>query len=153
MKEPRGVAGSADRASRDGEPFRMAVLSVPADRDYLALARLAAMQVAGLLGLSVGRLTDLRLAVSEACSLLLSAVPAQAAARDAGDAAGNGLELRFERCLDHLRVTVCGPAPRERPESDGLGWLLLEALVGDVRMETKGGKATLTLTEPLPAGT
>ncbi|HTJ70100.1 MAG TPA: hypothetical protein VL551_21365 [Actinospica sp.] len=149
MKEARDLVRGAGPAPSGGEPFRMAVLAVPADRDYLALARLAAIEVADLLGLRVDRITDLRLAVDEACSLLLSAaadVPGMAA----GDAA-RGLELRFERCPDHLRVTVRGPRPRARPEPDDLGWLILQALVGGVHMDTSGEVATLTLTEPLPA--
>lgn len=125
-----------------GGTFRMADLAVPANEDYLALARLATTQVAGLLGLPAERLTDLRLAVNEACVLLL------------GGPAGGVLQLRFEhRRFDHrpgeLRVTVRGPAPDVPPDPGGLGWMMLRALVGGVCMETSAGTASLTLTEPL----
>jgi serine/threonine-protein kinase RsbW len=122
----------------DGRPRLMASLAVPADADYLAIARVTAMHVGALLGLTVGRITDVRLAVDEACSLLL---------RAAGPGA---LELSFERCLDELRVTVRGPAPSGGPEPDDVGWLMMRALVGDARMETDGDTATVTLIEPLP---
>jgi hypothetical protein len=60
------------------------------------------------------------------------------------------LELGFEQCRGELRVTVRGPAPARGFEPDDVGWLMMRALVGDARMETFDGTATLTLTEPLP---
>lgn len=122
------------------QPRLMASLAVPADADYLAIARVTAMHVGALLGLTVGRIADFRLAVDEACSLLL-----RAAAPGAG-----ALELSFEQCLDELRVTVRGPAPGGGPGPDDVGWLMMRALVGDARMETDDGTATVTLIEPLP---
>jgi serine/threonine-protein kinase RsbW len=124
-------------AVRLAVPFRMANLAVPADEDYLALARLTTMQVGGLLGLPAGRLTDLRLAVNEACALLLGG-PADAV-----------LELCFEHRPGELRITVRGPAPAVPPDPAGIGWMMLRALVGCVCMETAAGTATLTLTQPL----
>jgi hypothetical protein len=122
------------------------------------------MHVAAVLGLPVGRLTDLRLAVNEACALLLRSGAAEtqagdeAAPRAGGDGGvgvggetGTMLELRFERCPGELRVLVSGPAPRHGSNPDEIGWILLRALVGDVRMDVLGGTATVTLTEPLPA--
>ena len=125
-------------SSLDTRPRLMASLAVPADADYLAIARVTAMHVGALLGLPVGRIADLRLAVDEACSLLLraSAVP-------------GALELSFEQWLDELRVTVRGPAPVGGPEPDDVGWLMMRALVGEAHMETDGGAAVLTLTVPL----
>jgi anti-sigma regulatory factor (Ser/Thr protein kinase) len=144
------IETTAARATPDGRPFRMAALAVPADKDYLALARLTAMHVAGMLGLAVGRLTDLRLAVNEACALLLRSSTAETHGR-ATAAEGDQLELRFERCPGELRVLVSGPAPHGDSDPDEIGWLLLRALVGDVRMDRRDGTATVTLTEPLPA--
>jgi serine/threonine-protein kinase RsbW len=122
----------------EARPLLRVALSVPAGRDYLALARLTAVQVAGLLDLAMSRLFDLRLAVDEACSLLLDAPVARC------------LELRFEQQPGQLRVTVRGALPQGRLEPDDIGWTVLRALVGDVRMETAGATATLTLIEPLP---
>ncbi|HEX4792005.1 MAG TPA: ATP-binding protein [Actinospica sp.] len=144
---------SADHVPLDGGPFRLAALAVPADKDYLALARLTAMHVAAMLGLTVGRLTDLRLAVNEACVLLLHADLAAThdrAASVTGAADETMIELRFERHPGELRVLVTGPAPQRGSDPDEVGWLLLRALVGDVRMDMQGETATVTLTEPLP---
>jgi len=141
----RDSAATVARTPFDGQPFRMAALTMPADKDYLALARLATMHVAGLLGLPVGRVGDLRLAVNEACALLLNAPSGPGAA-------GRGaLELSFERCPDHLRVTVRGPAPTAPQDPEDIGWLVLRALVDEVSMEIAGVTASLTLIDSLPA--
>lgn len=119
----------------------MAALTFPADKDYLALARTSVMHVAGLLGLPIGRVTDLRIAVDEACAVFLTPPPIVPSA----------LELSFERHAGYLSVTVRGPAPATWPPGDDeLGWRMLQALVGEVRAETKDGVGTLTLIEPLP---
>jgi anti-sigma regulatory factor (Ser/Thr protein kinase) len=140
-------AGAAVRP-RSGEGDLLAELVLPADADSLGLARLAAMHVAGVLGLPVGRLTELRLAVNEACALLFC-TPAGAAAE--GVRAGSMLRLRFERRGDRLRIEVRGAAPYRGPRPEEIGWVLLRALVDEVRMDTVGGVTTLTLCEPLPA--
>jgi serine/threonine-protein kinase RsbW len=142
-------ATSVGRPILDAQPFRMAALLMPADKDYLALARLAAMHVAGMLGLPVGRVADLRLAVNEACALLLSAPAIVPAGQDA--TAENALDLSFDRCPEELRVNVRGPAPATRPDPEDIGWLVMQALVDEVRLETVGATATVTLIASLPA--
>jgi len=137
-----------------GEPRRLAVMTFAADKDYLALARMTAMHVAGLLGLPIGRVTDLRLAVDEACTLFLAGpsgpdAPLLASSRAAESAT---LTLRFDRLAEHLRISVSGPVPLRRPDEDDLGWTMLCALVGWPRWEVRDGVGTLTLTEPIPTG-
>ncbi|MBR7835658.1 hypothetical protein KDL01_20450 [Actinospica durhamensis] len=138
LAAPRG-AGPA--------PDLLAELTLCADADSLGLARLATLHVAGLLGVPVGRLAELRLAVNEACALLFHA-PASAVAEGVGAAAF--LHLRFERQRGRLCITVRGSAPYRSPHPEEIGWILLRALVDEVRMDTAGGITTLTLCEPLP---
>jgi len=128
-------------------PELLAEVTIPAEADSLGLARLAAMHVAGLLGVPVGRLAELRLAVNEACALLFHA-PAGAAAERV--AAPSVVSLRFERDGAHLCIRARGAAPYRGPAPGEIGWVLLQALVDDIRMETAGGVMTLTLREPLP---
>jgi serine/threonine-protein kinase RsbW len=135
----------------NAEPQRLAVLTVAADKDYLALARMTAMHVAGLLGLPIGRVTDLRLAVDEACSVFLAGPSGPAAPLLAPRRAAT-LTLRFERIAGQLRIAVSGPAPLRRPDEDDLGWTMLCALVGEPRWEVLDGVGTLTLTDPIPTG-
>ena len=146
-----GVAGDA------AGPRRLAVLSFAADKDHLALARMTAMHVAGLAGLPIGRVTDLRLAVDEACALFLSgpgAKPGDGSGPDGAEAsteAGAMLTVRFDRLAEHLRIAVSGPAPQRRPDTEDLGWLMLCALVGPPSWEVRDGIGTLTMFEPLSA--
>ena len=137
------------RMSTDSDPTafrRMATVIMPADKDYLALARTSTMQIAALLDLSMSRVTDLRLAVDEACTSFL------VGPGDAGEPPGEAgnLELHFDRFPEHLHVTVCGTAAAGWPTRDELGWEMLRALVGEVCAEIVAGTGVLTLIEPLP---
>ena len=149
--------------------LRVAAITMPVSEAYVSLARLATAHVVGALGLSVGRAADLRLAVDEACGQFLHGAaplfddddvvyPAEAVdvvdAADAADAA-TSIELCFDRLPGRLRITVRGPIPLvpavSWPDRESLGWLVLEALVADVRyeIEPRGAIGTLTIVEPL----
>ena len=144
----RGAAPSPHSGSVEpGEGhLRMAALTVAADKDYLALVRTSAMQVAALLDLPLPRVADLRLAVDEACSSFLAAPGGQP---DPAETPGATLQLCFDRYPDHLRVTVRGEAPPAWPAKNELGWEMLRAIVGDVHAEVVDGVGILTLIEPL----
>ena len=136
----------------------LAVLVIPADKHYVAVARTAAVHVAGIMGLPISRTTDLRLAVDEACGLFLHRGAAAGAGSGAGAAAGAGagaaskLTVSFTRFEETLQIKVSGPAPERQMLDDDLGWTLLRALCGvEVEWEQDDMTATLTLTEPLPA--
>lgn len=131
------------------EPRRLAVLTFAADKDYLALARMTAMHVAGLLGLPIGRVTDLRLAVDEACTSFL--VAARGREMEPVEESGATLQVCYDRYPDRLEVTVLGLAPPMWPGQDELGWAVLRAIIGDVNAEVIDGVGILTLVEPLPA--
>lgn len=141
---PAGVGAAADPVP--GGPAvpgarRMAALRFPADKDYLALARTTAMHVAGLLDLPLSRVTDLRLAVDEACTAFLTAGLATPA---------DTLALRYDRLPDALCISVRGPVPEHWPAVDEIGWTMLRALVAEVRAEVDAGVGTLTLLTELP---
>ena len=164
----------AQAAGATDDPVRMATLTLLADRDYLALARTSASHVAALLFFPRPRVSDLRLAVDEACTSFLRAespgvdaatgvegADGEAGADDAdADAVDDGggvavasaetLELRYDRHPSSLHVTVSGRAPRDWPERDELGWAMLSALVGDVQVSVRDGVGALTLIVPLP---
>lgn len=124
-------------------PWRMAAMTFPADKDFLALARTTAMHVAALLGLPISRVTDLRLAVDEACTAFLTAAAATGIEQ-------RTLELRYDRYATQLRVSVRAAVPEAWPQVDELGWTMLQALVSEVRTEVEDGVGTLMLIEELP---
>jgi hypothetical protein len=145
------VAGRKASADQQ-DALRMVTLRMIADKDYLALARTSAMHIGALLAFPLARVSDLRLAVDEACISFLDS-PAY---RDpdlpyAACVPPGILELAYDRHASDLHVTVTGTAPAGWPERHEPGWAVLEALVGEVRAEVRGGEGVLTLIEPLPS--
>ena len=96
-------------------------LRVPADPAYLAVIRTAAAGLAARLDLTLDEIEDLRIAVDEACALLL----------DQNRLPGASLTTVFTSHDGTLQVEVCGPA-RPLPDRTSFAWAVLEALVGNV---------------------
>jgi serine/threonine-protein kinase RsbW len=102
------------------------MLRLPADKTYVVLARSAASHLGARHGLSVAQITDLRLAIDEACGVLLLA--------DGVRLTGDWLECRFEQRADGaLSVRVSAQVAAESvPDTDGFGWSVLSALVDEL---------------------
>lgn len=95
-------------------------LVVPADPAYLAVLRTASAGMAARLDLELDEIEDLRIAVDEACSLLLH-----------GAGPADRLRSVFVHGEDWLQVEVSGPAA-SLPSPESIAWVVLEALVGEV---------------------
>lgn len=106
------------------------LLTVPAHQDYIVIVRSAVAQFAACFGFTFGEIGDLRLAVDEACNLLV-------AGAGGGPGAGvRGLECQAGVRGGVLRVTVAVPAADgERPDAEGFGWAILTALVDTLEWE------------------
>ena len=116
-------------------------IEIPADRLYVVLARSAAVHLGSVLRLGITDVTDLRLAVDEACALFLlnPAFP---------EGVGVGLACRFAAYPEELRVTVRAPVPAGfAPDTEAIGWIMLGALVDDLAWTRQDGYGTLTLTK------
>ncbi len=98
-------------------------LRVPADPAYLAILRTAAAALAVRLDLTLDDIEDLRIAVDEACALLL----------DHRAHPGQDLSATFTMHADSLEVLVTGPAGHLADRA-GFARTVLEALV--TRVET-----------------
>ncbi|HEV2634206.1 MAG TPA: ATP-binding protein [Actinocrinis sp.] len=122
----------------DGPAAGTVVLGIPADRDQVTLVRSVAGHIGARLGLSVAQLTDLRLAVDEACGLFLLAP---------GFPKAEGvLECRFEQLPEALRITVSALVPDDlAPDLDDIGWIMLDALVDQLSWTSADGVATVSL--------
>ncbi|NAZ85401.1 ATP-binding protein [Kineococcus indalonis] len=108
-------------------------LRVPADPAYLTVVRTASAGLAARLDLTLDEIEDLRIAVDEACTLLLD------------PAAGSQQLVAVFRLGDgSLEVEVRGPA-RELPERSSFAWAVLEALVGEVFTGTSSTGAWIVL--------
>ncbi len=97
-------------------------LRVPAESLYLSVVRTAAAGLAARLDFTLDDIEDLRIAVDEACSILLTR---------AGD--GSDLRCRFHLTSDDLTVVVqVRPAALTVPSREGFAWTLLSALAASV---------------------
>lgn len=131
------VTGAGETGSVDAVE-----LEVPADPAYLAVLRTATAGLAARLDLTIDEIEDLRIAVDEACALVLGPqpldgsgerhaveVPAASGLPGAGDGPARPvLRARFDLSATGMRVQVSGPA-RTLPGRESFAWAVLEALV------------------------
>jgi serine/threonine-protein kinase RsbW len=115
ITEARGTTGYQDGADQ-------VVIRLPAEGAYLSVLRTATAGLAARLDFTLDEIEDLRIAVDEACAMLLrQAVP------------GATLECGFTLGHDMMTIAVSVPClePRE-PASDTFAWTVLTALAGSV---------------------
>lgn len=110
-------------------------LRVPADPAYLAVIRTATAGLAARLDLTLDEIEDLRIAVDEACALLIDHQPH----------AGADLDAAFTLHPNALDVLVTGPT-LSLPRRTSFAWSVLEALVGQVETGTTGEGSWIRLT-------
>lgn len=97
-------------------------IRLPADSAYLSILRTATAGLAARLDFTLDEIEDLRIAVDEACAMLLP---------HAVDTAQ--LTCRFHLDPATLEVTVTIPTTRgQLPERDTFSWTVLSALAGEV---------------------
>lgn len=110
-------------------------LRVPASSAYLAVLRTAAAGLAARLDFTLDDIEDLRIAVDEACALLLPLATT-----------GAQLTCRFDVQEAALQVSVSVPSETAEPPQPGsFAWTVLSALAGDVDAISSDGAVTLTL--------
>ena len=111
-------------------------LTVPADGGYLGVLRPATAGLAARLQFALDEIEDLRIAVDEACAMLLAI-----ATRDAE------LECRFAVTEDALTVEVTVPTVRGAtlPSESSFAWKVLTALTTGANAHASAGRATISL--------
>lgn len=110
-------------------------LRVPATGAYVSVLRTAAAGLAARLDFTVDDIEDLRIAVDEACAVLIPLAEADAR-----------LSARFDLEPGHLQVAVSVPSKATEPPSrNTFAWTVLTALAGDVDASVDDGRVTLTL--------
>ena len=136
---PGNVQGPETAASRDGAGSRakdMVTVRMPAEGAYLSVLRTATAGLAARLDFTLDEIEDLRIAVDEACAMLLpQALP------------GTGLECEFELGTDSMMVAVSVRAAEGSPPArDTFAWTVLTALAGNVDASVgSDGKVTIVL--------
>jgi serine/threonine-protein kinase RsbW len=110
---------------------------IPADVAYVSTLRLAAASLAARCDLTIDDIEDLRLAVDEACALLLP---------HAGR--GTTLDARFELAQGRLAVeTSVDTADGAEPDRSGFAWTVLDALATSVDVRSDAGRLTIAVTK------
>jgi serine/threonine-protein kinase RsbW len=119
------------------------LLTVPADGGYLGVLRTATAGLAARLHFALDEIEDLRIAVDEACAMLLNI-----ATRDAE------LRCRFSVTDDALSVEVTVPTARgaRLPAETSFAWKVLTALTTSATAEAGGREATIRLLTRRVAG-
>ena len=109
------------QADRDATKDHVAVC-MPAEGAYLSVLRTATAGLAARLDFTLDEIEDLRIAVDEACAMLLSqAIP------------GTNLECAFDLGAEEMTITVSVTAAEPRiPARDTFAWTVLSALAGTV---------------------
>lgn len=133
---------------------RLVRLTIPAKAEYVALSRLTIAALGARFGLEPEMVADLKVAVTEACSLLV-APPDEAAASGNPDAA---IEIEFNLAGDAWTIEVMGDRPfsgeMSEPsvngEAAGLGLTIIGALVDSVDCGSRDGGWFLRMVKRLP---
>jgi serine/threonine-protein kinase RsbW len=104
-------------------------VKMPADGVYLSVLRTATAGLAARLDFTLDEIEDMRIAVDEACAMLLSqATP------------GSDLECRFSLGQDEMTIFVSVRCVEPRvPAGDTFAWTVLTALAGQVDAEVGPG--------------
>jgi serine/threonine-protein kinase RsbW len=126
---PGGLTQQAAVAQAVAEPGDLVTVRMPADGAYLSVLRTATAGLAARLDFTLDEIEDMRIAVDEACAMLLSqAIP------------GSDLECAFSLGQDEMTVSVSVRclAPRV-PAGDTFAWTVLSALAGSVDAQVGPG--------------
>jgi serine/threonine-protein kinase RsbW len=122
-------------SSRSTKPAEV-TLTVPAQSRYLSVVRTAAAGLAARLDFTLDDIEDLRIAVDEACALLLKQ-------------ARSDSEVRCEFRVVDFELGVRASAVCDRPfvpSRDGFSWTVLSALTSSVDINVHDHELVIDLT-------
>ena len=112
------------------------IVRIPASTPHVGLVRAAASALSALLNFTYERITDLHIAIDEACSRVMATA----------DAAPSRIEVQFQVEDDGLLISVTGDAP-VRPGAKVLNvWseTILMSLAEDVAVGERDGAALIS---------
>jgi len=120
-RDPGSRESGTAQADRETTQDHVTV-SMPAEGAYLSVLRTATAGLAARLDFTLDEIEDLRIAVDEACAMLLTqAIP------------GTTLDCAFDLGTEEMTITVSVIAAEPRmPPRDTFAWTVLSALAGTV---------------------
>jgi serine/threonine-protein kinase RsbW len=123
------TAGKPAPSPRMAEIRDEVTVRMPADGAYLSVLRTATAGLAARLDFTLDEIEDMRIAVDEACAMLLSqAIP------------GSNLDCGFRLSQDQMTISVAVRCLDPRlPSSETFAWTVLSALAGQVDAQVGPG--------------
>lgn len=116
------------------------ILDIPATPNFLSVLRTATAGLATRLNYGLDAIEDLRVAVDEAASLILTAADDPSAV----------VHCRFDVVAEDLLISIGARGIGPLPDRQSFDWRVLDALAGAVSTDTEDGITTVRLTQPLP---
>jgi serine/threonine-protein kinase RsbW len=118
------------------DPRDQVTIRLPAEGAYLSVLRTATAGLAARLDFTLDEIEDLRIAVDEACAMLLAQADP-----------GTSLECGFILGQDTMTIAVSAQSRlRQPPAKDTFAWTVLSALAGSVDSSVgPGDKVTIVL--------
>lgn len=111
-------------------------LRLPAESAYVAVLRMTTAGLAARLDFTLDDIEDLRMAVGEACALVLEHADK-----------GGSLHAAFDLSSGTIRVTISADTTStDEPDIDNFGWQVLTALTTDVETSHGGGRSAVSFT-------
>lgn len=132
-RKPRPMRRPRSGRNPSGSP-RSVVLQLPGQAEFISVARLVAVAVAGRTPLDLDELEDLKLAVGEACTMAI---------RSGTEAIGLVFTVHPDRLEVHVAYRI---APHLPGTPDPLGLFLIQCVTDEFRVATDGADRTLSFT-------
>lgn len=112
-----------------------AEVRVPAETAYVAVVRMATAGIAARLDFTLDDIEDLRMAVNEACALVLAVAEPDAS-----------LTASYQLSAERIGVRIAAASTRTTPlDTDSFGWQVLATAATDARTEYVDGCAVIHL--------
>ena len=135
---------ASDSSATTDQGADVVLLAVPASGAWLGVLRTATASLASRLQFTLDEIEDLRIAVDEACAILLALASLDAV-----------LSCRFTVTQNALTVDATVPADNPAsvrlPTGESFAWQVLSALTDDVSASVEGNLVSIRLTKRRPA--
>lgn len=111
-------------------------LRLPVDSAYVSVLRATTVSLAARLDFTIDDIEDLRMAVGEACALVLPSADE-----------GSDLSCAFFMTPGEVTITIRVPSQAPQPlDDDGFGWQVLTALTTHAETSHAEGEFSVTMT-------
>lgn len=116
-------------------------MEIPANPDYVSILRLTTSGIANKLGFSMDDIEDMKVAVSEACTNAVKHSEDNKV-NIIFNLLENGIEIEIQDNGKGYNVDSISIPDLSNPKESGLGLFIIQTLMDDVKIESKGNQGT-----------